>query len=300
MSSINERLGDESTAQNYIRERLGPLVTLVEHVDSLYDRTIHAIADHPRAGSSSKVGMILTSRLPSDLRACSLTAQLGYGLQAMVLAGTIVELVGALSYVGDSDKRASEWANHKDPKHTYPRKVIDGIEATLNALGISEPSASQNWQEAYTFMCMSKHANPYLSLMHGMRIVDSSAYYVIGPDTSDMGIYLSGEALYNVVGFGTAGIYVAAMHCSRANVRAQLILEALSIRDRLLGLEAWFLEVIKPDWQATPNREKEAEALNAEAQRLQSEANRIRRETQKLEYQTRRVKLATRKQHRKH
>jgi hypothetical protein len=97
MSSIRERLRDESSAQHQIGTRLGPLVTLIERMDSLYDRAITAIADHPRPGAATKVGLILTTRLANDLRVCSLTSQLGYGLQGLVLAGTVVELVGSLS-----------------------------------------------------------------------------------------------------------------------------------------------------------------------------------------------------------
>jgi hypothetical protein len=246
MPSIRERLRAESSAQHQIRDCLEPLVTLNEQMDSLYDRAINAIADHPRPGAATKVGLILITRLANDLRVCSLTSQLGYGLQALVLAGTVVELVGALSYVGDSDNRAVSWAEHMDRRHTYPPRVKDGIEATLTALGILDPAARNNWQEAYAFMCMAKHANPFLSLLHGLRIFHSEAYHVCGPDPSDLGTYMSAQALYHAVGFGTAGIYVAARHCSHDALQTQLRNEALSIRDRLLALESWFLKVITP------------------------------------------------------
>src|SRR3990172_8129325 len=244
--SATARLGDESTAKHHIRNRLGPLVTLSERMDSLYDCAINAIADHPRPGSATKVGLILTTRLANDLRACSLISQLGYGLQALVLAGTVVELVGALSYVGGSDSRAVSWAEHTDRRHTYPPKVIDGIEATLTALGVSDPAAKDNWQEAYAFMCMSKHANPFLSLLHGLRIDSSGAYNVVGPDSSDLGIYMSAQALWHSIGFGTAGIYVAAGHCSDDALQTQLRTETCTISEHLRSLEPWFLEVIKP------------------------------------------------------
>jgi hypothetical protein len=75
-------------------------VNLIEQMDSLYERALDAIADHPRPGPATKVGFILTSRLTSDLRVCSLSAQLGYGIQALLVGATVVELVGALAYVG--------------------------------------------------------------------------------------------------------------------------------------------------------------------------------------------------------
>jgi len=293
VSSIRERLRDESSAQHQIRNRLGPLITLIEQMDSLYDRGINAIADHPRPGAATKVGLILTTRLANDLRVCSLTSQLGYGLQALVLAGTVVELVGILSYVGDSDSRAVKWAEHTDRRHTYPPKVVDGIEATLAAIGHSDPAKTENWQQAYTEMCMAKHANPFLSLLHGMRIFPSGEQYVDGPDASDLGICLSAQALYHAVGFGNAGIYVAVGHCSDDDLQTELRAKARSISEQLVGLESWFLEVTKPE--SPLKSRKEASALSAEAQRLQSEAERLRRETDRMKQETHRLKLETKK-----
>lgn len=288
--SASARLRNESSAQHQICNRLGPLVTLIERMDSLYDRAINAIADHPRPGSAAKVGLILATRLANDLRVCSLASQLGYGLQALVCCGTVVELVGIMSYVGDSDSRAVSWAEHTDRRHTYPPKVVDGIEATLTYLGISDPAAKDNWQEAYAFMCMAKHANPFLSLLHGLRIFPSGAYHVVGPDSSDLGIYMSAQALWHSVGFGTVGIYVALRHCSDDALQAQLRADACTIRERLLGLESWFLEVIKPDSSPTLKYRKEALALSAEAQRIQSETERLRRETERMKQETRRLR----------
>jgi hypothetical protein len=262
-------------------------------MDSLYDRGINAIADHSRPNASAKVGLILTTRLANDLRVCSLTSQLGYGLQALVLAGTVVELVGALSYVGYDDSRAVIWAEHKDQRHTYPPKVIDGIEATLAAIGHSDPAKTKNWQQAYTEMCMAKHANPFLSLLHGMRIFPSGAQYVCGPDASDLGICLSAQALYHAVGFGNAGIYVAVGHCSDDDIQTELRAEACSISEQLLGLESWFLEVTKPE--SPLKSRKEASALSAEAQRLESETDRLRRETERMKQETRHLKQETKK-----
>lgn len=294
MSNTPKRLHDESNAQHQIRNRLAPLVTLIELMDSLYDRAINAIADHPRPGAAAKVGFILTNRLSNDLRVCSLTSQLGYGLQALVLAGTIVELVGALSYVGDSDSRAVSWAEHTDRRRTYPPRV-DGIEAALSALGFSNPVARKNWQQAYEFMCMAKHANPFLSLLYGMRIFPSGPYYMRGPDSSDLGMYMSAQALYNTVGFGTAGIYVAALHCSDNTLQTQFRTEARSIRDRLLGLEPWFLEVLKPESRPGLKIQKEASALLSVAQRLQSDTESLQRETERIKQETRHLKQETKK-----
>jgi hypothetical protein len=196
--------------------------------------------------------------------------------------------------VGESDSRAVNWAEHTDRRHTYPPKVVDGIEAILTALGISDPAAKDNWQEAYAFMCMAKHANPFLSLLHGLRIDSSSAYHVRGPDASDLGMYMSAQALWHSVGFGTAGIYVAVGHCSDGALQTQLRTEARSMSERLCGLEPWFLEVIKPESPPTLKGQKKAPVLLSEAQLLQSETDRLRRETEHMEQEIRRLKQETR------
>jgi len=73
----------ESIAQDHLSSHLAPLVTLVEQMLSLNERAVDAIADHPRHGAVAKVGLILTSRLANDLRVCSLSAELGYGIQGI-------------------------------------------------------------------------------------------------------------------------------------------------------------------------------------------------------------------------
>jgi hypothetical protein len=97
----------ESTARDHFSSHLAPLIVLTEQTESLYRRAMDAMADHPRPGAAPKVGLILTSRLTNDLRVCSLSAQLGYGIRALLVGATIVEVVGALAYVGDSESRAA-------------------------------------------------------------------------------------------------------------------------------------------------------------------------------------------------
>jgi hypothetical protein len=157
MPKEQDREGAESLARSELRIRLSPLLSLAERLDSLFDRGMEAIAEFPRPGAAAKVALILTSRLANDLRACSLLSQVGYGLQGLVQASTVVEVVGALSYVGCDDSRAFAWSQHTDFRHTFPRKVTDGIAATLAALGISDPAARENWEKGYEFMCMAKH-----------------------------------------------------------------------------------------------------------------------------------------------
>jgi hypothetical protein len=142
---MHDRLEAESVARAHVCGHLAPQVTMIDQTDCLDERALDAIADHPRTGATAKIGSVLTSRPANDLRVCSLSAHLGYGIQAFLVGATIVELVGVVAYLGDSESRAANWAEHSDLKHTYPRKVAEGIEALLNSLPISSPGAKENW-----------------------------------------------------------------------------------------------------------------------------------------------------------
>ncbi len=293
MSAVCTRLEAESNAQGHISSCLAPLITLVEQTISLYERALDAIAEHPRSGAAAKVGLILTSRLANDLRVCSLSAQLGYGIQALGLGATIFEIVGALSYVGDSESRAASWAEHTDVRNTYPRKVDDGIEALLESLGMSSPTMKENWRQAYTFMCTAKHANPRISMLHGLRIDASGFSYSCGPDPSAFGEGLSAEALYNAIFFGAPGIYVALGHCAEENLQAQLRAEALRLMEALHGLELWFTELFKAAKQESAHGAVTRVQTSAIVSQLNSETERLKRETVRLESEAERFRQET-------
>ncbi len=290
MPDISDRYSVEPRAQDLISKRLMPLVTLIDQVNSLFDRGINAIADHPQPGAAAKVGLMLTSRLANDIRVCSLTSYLGYGLQALGFSATVLEVVGALAFVGCSDSRAVGWAEHADPKRTYPGKVCEGIDATMAALGISDPAVKDNWKLAYMDMCTAKHANPRLSLIHGLRIDSSDPWFSCGPDCSDFGICLSAQALWYAVNFGAFGIHIALAHCSEETLQAQLRAEARSINEHSRGLEEWYLEVTSPN--SSP--EKQASALSAETERLRFETEQLQSETERLRHEAQRMNGETR------
>jgi hypothetical protein len=293
MSAVRNRLEAESNAQDHLSNYLGPLVTLVEQTIYLYERSLDAIAEHPRPGAAAKVGLILTARLANDLRVCSLSAQLGYGIQALGLGATIVELVGALAYVGDSESRAASWAEHSDLRHTYPRKVAEGIEALLRSLGISSNNAKDNWLQAYTFMCTAKHANPRLSLLNGLRIDASGFSYLCGPDSSAFGAGLSAEALFYAILFGARGVYVALGHCAEGSLQGQLRAETLRVMEALHGLELWSAELCKAAQEESAQGVVRRVQMSAIVSQLGSETERLKRETERLERETEQLRLET-------
>jgi len=55
----------ELAASGQLEIRLRPLLSLAEQLDSLFERSMKAIAEFPRPGAAAKVGLILTSRLAS-------------------------------------------------------------------------------------------------------------------------------------------------------------------------------------------------------------------------------------------
>jgi hypothetical protein len=165
---------------------------------------------------------------------------LGYGLQAQVVASTIVEIVGAASYIGQDQARAEAWARHADKRHAYPERVSDGINAALDALGVSKTVDRDSWHKAYRFMCMAKHVNPILSLNYGIRDLPEGESYIRGPDTTEIGLSLSAEALYNSIFFGAAGIAVGSTYCSIEALGAQLHAQAAGTLRQLFELEPWF------------------------------------------------------------
>jgi len=272
----------ESIARDPISSHLAPLVNLIEQTLSLYERAGDAIADYPRPRAAPRVSLILTSRLTNDLRVCSLSAQLGYGIQALLVGATVVELVGALAYIGVSDSRAENWAKHSNLRHSYPRKVEEGIEALLSALGISSPGAKENWYQTYTFMCTAKHGNPRISMLHGLRIDTSGFSYQRGPDPSVFGISMSAEALYNAIFFGAPGVYIALGHCREEALQSRLRNEALRLMGALHGLEPWLNELYKAAKQESADGVVSRCQSSAIVSQLNSETERLKRETERL------------------
>lgn len=228
----------EAGAQAQILAHLRPLPELARCADALMQVEIESISEHPTGGPTAKVGTILLSRLANDLRVCSITASVGYGLQALGLAASLLEILGALAYVGVDDSRAEAWARHADRRSTYPRTVGMGIDAVLAGLGI--PEEGEEWRRAYEFACMAKHTNPILSIHQGMHDLPHGIAFVVGPDTTPLGVFLSAEAMYRAVLYGAAAVYFGASHCADNSQRARLYREAGDLRRELTRLEPLF------------------------------------------------------------
>lgn len=252
MDPMDERSLSESFAKQYFGECLQPLSQLTEQLEALYNRSLDAIANHNVGTPASRVALIISARLADDLRVCSLASHIGYGLQALVLAGTVMELVGSLAYVSVSDERAGSWAKHADSRHSYPRSVTDGIKAALEAMGEHDPAAIDNWKKSYEIMCMAKHVNPRLSLVHGLREDSLGMYFVRGPDSSDLGTIAVAQAMHFSVSCGATGIFIALAHCAEKRLREQLRSEAITVLRDLRALDSWFLAIGRSNNKSAP------------------------------------------------
>lgn len=228
---------DELEAQRQLLNKIGPLSSLAKCTDALFEIAAETVAEHPKAGAATKVGHILVARLTNDFRVCSIASSLGYGLQAFNLAASMMEILGALAYVGANEVRAAEWANHAKRWKSYPEDLKAGREATLDALGISDSAARADWHKAYEFMCMAKHANPKLSMLQGLNARPDGLSFVFGPDTTALGVFLSAEAFNRAIGYSTAAVFVYALLCSDKDSQLLLRNEAVRIRDATISLD---------------------------------------------------------------
>lgn len=242
---------------------------------------------------------VLAARLANDVRVCSIASRFGYGLQAMGLAATVQEVVGALCYVGEDEARAHKWATHTNRRKTFPPTVKDGINAAAAVLDITEAARDRlrdQWQRVYTALCMGKHANPTVTMDQGLRVFPNGAYFVQGPDITELGAKYSCFALFWAVDFGLVGAYAFARCCSDQGLRAQLQNDAL-----MMNREIEDVVPLLKDLMPVPSAESEqpepeplqleTKRLRQESEHFRSETERLRREIECLRRETQRLRL---------
>ena len=307
MRTISDRSNDEMIAKLQIDVRLAPLVKLADELDSLFERALDSVSGHPRSGpetvAATKVCLILTGRLANDIRVCSIASRFGYGLQAMGLAATVQEVVGALCYVGDDEARAHEWATHANQRKTFPPTVKDGINAAAAALDMPEAARGpwqDQWQRVYTALCMAKHANPMVTMDQGLRVFADDAYFVRGPDASELGAKYSCFALFHAVWFGSVGLHAFVKCCSDQGLQVQLRNEALKVNVQLRDVEPLLhglmaVPTAEPGWSEAERLQLETERLQQETEHFRSETERLQRETEHMRRETQRLRLESEK-----
>jgi hypothetical protein len=120
-------------------------------------------------------------------------------------------------------------------------------------MGERSPAAIANWRKSYEIMCMAKHVNPRLSLVHGLREDSLGMYFVRGPDSSDLGTIAAAQAMHFSVSCGATGIFIALAHCAENGLREQLRTEAVTVLRDLRALDTWFQSIGKSNNQSAPH-----------------------------------------------
>ncbi len=267
----------EGAARQSLETRLGPLLSLVQRLDSLFDRAFKAVADSPRPGAAAKVGLLLANRVANDIRCCVLLSRQGYGIQGLMLASSVFEAVGALAYVGCDDERATEWATHSDPRHTYPRRVSDGFAAIAWFIPQSNEDIAGNLAEGYEYVCRAKHANPVVALLHGLQTDPAEEWaFAVGPDAQYLGASASARALWYSVSLGSLAVSVTLGHCSADDTRGRLLRETMAVDHQRLQLERWYLTVIQRTSNAAPGDQMQVEELRAATKSLEAATRSLR------------------------
>ncbi len=243
--------------------RLGPFFTLADQTRALFERSLESVAGHPRADenavASTKVCLILAARLQNDLRACCILSRCGYGLQAMGLAASMLEIAGALFYVGRDEKRAIEWATHSDHGHSYPRTIEERIRAIeYGAPQHMAEALGRQYRGVYKGLCMAKHSNPQLAMEQGLRTeLDDpeldDTYFAVGPDASRIGVKNAAYALFWAIDFALLGLRALWECCSDVVLRAQIIEGVDGLGRQLCDLEPNLAKLMSPRTVVRPN-----------------------------------------------
>ena len=142
--------------------------TLIEDVTDLASGILPQTAP-------ANIQLLVLGRLQGDLRACWLSASVGYALPAMTLASSIQEIAFGAAYLESSDDRAREWVEHENEKKQYPecghRRTIESVAPLLS---LTPEQVDQEYQ-IYRQLCCAKHGNPVLQRTYGIDSVQGRA-----------------------------------------------------------------------------------------------------------------------------
>jgi hypothetical protein len=156
-SRINGKQPDRQTMR-HVPVRRVPELVLLQDVDLLLRQWSEQF-DVPSSRPSTRVAVVLASRLSDDLHAFSLLIRRYYRAQAMTIAASAVEAAWTIIHVGTSDERASEWETHSRVKDTkWP----------ISKLSKASRREDEQWhRDIYSLFCAAKHHNPNVLRLFG-------------------------------------------------------------------------------------------------------------------------------------
>lgn len=199
-----------------------------------------------------KVTSDLLIRVANNLRGVGLLAERGYALQAASLGASIYEVAYTVAFIGADENLAREWIRHEDPTRPF-RGVWDLTVGGLQALGLDTEARRGAQYRVYRQLCLAKHANPILEMVHGFRLEGGDVVGGTGPDSSEPAIRAARFALEHSVGLAGVALKVFVINQVRPEDAARPILERLAhveARQRELRKEAiarWGTENPFPD-----------------------------------------------------
>jgi hypothetical protein len=156
----------ESLAVQEMQRRIGNHLSYADRVYRLLDLAISYYDEREIAvGSVDYVALLLVGRMANDMRAITVLARLGYGVQACTLAASVLELAFTFVDVVRDGQKAAAWTNHTDPRHSFMSARGDqgAITKFVRRMPWSEEgkAMAKCRQEAiYEDLCQFKHGNP--------------------------------------------------------------------------------------------------------------------------------------------
>jgi hypothetical protein len=157
---MTDRLTELQAAESAAQTNLEPIVGDFRPAFSAVDELLRSYAvrfegEDPSPAVATAQCHLLT-RFADDIRTIWLLAERGYGLQAMALAASALEIGFTAGHIRFSEEKARTWLEWEDPYKTpwSARQLIDG------ALSGNEHDFTKGFRLWYANFCWGKHANP--------------------------------------------------------------------------------------------------------------------------------------------
>lgn len=183
---------------------VGQLIGHVEDADA-DSRAIHA-------------GAVVLARIVTDLQAVAHLVRLGYPAQALILTGSMQELMHTAAYIGADETRAEKWFSHEDPKTTYPPSLKSTIASVAAAMDTPAEAVTREYDMIYRQICMVKHGNTMAMGSTNLIVSEETIRVVAGPLLSDPVRRLAHDAMQYAVRYTllTAIVFIR-NHISKDN-----------------------------------------------------------------------------------
>ena len=222
--ALQRVLAGELALAREVTDFAGGLVELIDEVRG-EPRAIH-------------VGTVILARLVTELSACVQLIRLGYAQQAMVLVGTMLELMYASGYIGSDEARADLWLSWDKPNPSYPGNVADMVRDVARRLGVPAHQEMRDYETTYRDVCMVKHGNPLAMGQANLVADDETVHILVGPPYTPENVRFARIALLWAIRYALLGAAFFASDHLTDEQRGAVWPTYLQLRDRRKVLEA--------------------------------------------------------------